>query len=675
MVEKKYYSTAKPYYRFDFNLLDSDLKQSGFDKEPLLIDNKCDGLRITLGNIDGKGFVMVDPAELKRKNPDVSDRLPDIVKELELYPNNTIFDAELLCVNQDWSEVLHRTTTNSLLNATTFAPDKLSQISLAYVFRILFLDDKDIRSYPLKEEIELRSKLNSQKHIHIEQVSTDLNKRADGYVINGSNKSDIDKAINNILNDRNILYLKKLAEGVMIKLLNHPYETPQNKGWAKVKKYHELDVRVLGRQKVKGSKDTFNYFIGLDITKDYYDHLPEENRVRSNNNYFMYLGKTDNTNIKVDNGKILRIAAEEVLRYDNGEYPYYKTYVARAMEPVPEKNVSDDLNIVERLSLQEPKRVPIQEIERWEVKKQQSEKLSPVLLPSDRIPKEEDIQCFICPRCKKTIVCGITEEEAKNRICPYCGSEGLIKKIINKSIKEDVQISKKEGKIPDEIYEKYAKVNEPLPKEFYVDQREGDAWVQAHFRGILPEDVKDWKDGKKSLVDVIENHGMHNDLRMDIGLEKLIQWVITQNSVEDYIRTWKGEIDPKTGNTAKGLAIVKPSALLNEPEEVKKANEELLDRKSSELISKYILEDESYIIPAGEVGATKDKDAYMALIWKGKVKTGVNREDLHEYFFYPDKGMPSINQELINGRYICRCFKLASGNKWWFFKASGGEEE
>jgi len=676
-MKAEYFSTAKPYFRFEFSMLDSDLKESGFDKEKLLIDSKCDGLRITLGNVDGKGYVMVDPTELKRKDPDVSDRLPIIIKELESYPNNTIFDAELISVNQDWSETLHRTTTNSLLNATTFPPEKLSQISLAYIFRILFLEGKDLRSFPLKEEIELRNKLKSQKHIHIEQVSTDVTKRADGYIVDGNNKKDIDSAIKNILSDKNTLHIKKLSEGVMIKLLNHPYESPHNKGWAKVKKYHEIDVRVLGRKNVKGSTSTFNYFIGLDISKDYHDHIPDDNRIKSGSNYYMGLGFTDNCGLKIDNGKILRIAAEEVIKYENGKYPYYKTYIARVMEPVPEKNVTDNLDVVNRLSMEEPQRIPVEEIERWEVKKQQSERGSPMLLPTNRIPKEEDIQCFKCPECKATIVCGITEEEAKNRVCPYCGHEGLVKKDLKKSLKEDVQISIKEGKIPDEIYEKYAKENEPLPKEFYVDQKEGDAWVQSHFIGLLPEDVKDWKSGKKSIVDLIENHRMHNDLRMDLGLKILIQWVVTQNSVEDYIRTWKGEIDPKTNNTSKGLAIVKPSALLQEPKETKKADENketLLDRKSSELISKYILKEGSYIIPAGEVGATKDKDAYMALIWKGKVKTGVNRDDIHEYFFTPDKDIPSINQELINGRYIVRCFKLSTGNKWWIFKASGSHE-
>jgi len=667
-IKPDYYSLAKPYYRFDFNLLENDITKSKFNTHKLLIDIKADGLRMTIGkDSDGVPFAYVDPAELKRKSPNVSNRLPAIMDELKTYPDGTVFDAELISVNEDWTEVLHRTTTNSLLNATNYPPDKLSQISLAYVFRILFLDGDDIRSYPLKEEIELRNKLKSQKHIHIETVTTDLDKASDGYVVNGSNMSQINKAVDNILNNRNSMNLKKMSEGVMIKLLDHRYEYPYNKGWAKVKKYYEVDVRVLGKDKVKGTKDVWNYHIGIDINKDYYDHIPDKNKLAIDGKYYMVLGKTDNCKLQFDTSDIIRIAAEEVIKYDNGKYPYYTTYIARVMEQVPEKKVTDSLLVLERLSMLEPMRVPILEVQRWEVKNK--------AILSDIIPSYEDIQCYTCPLCKSKVICGITEDKAKSVICPYCGHLGVE---ITKSIKKDVEASKKEGKIPYDIYNKYVKQNEPLPKEFYKDQREGEAFVQCHFRGLLPEDVEKYNNNEITFAELIEGHSIHNDLRMDIGAEILIQWVITQDKVESYIDTWLGNKNEKSGNVEKALAIVKPSALLPKyGGEAKKSDDEeglILDKKGAELISKYVLHNDSYFIKPGEVGTTKDKYAYLALIWKGKVKTGTERPDIHEYFYYPDDSMPNINKELINGKYIIRAFKLKGGNKWWLFKASGDEE-
>jgi hypothetical protein len=58
------------------------------------------------------------------------------------------------------------------------------------------------------------------------------------------------------------------------------------------------------------------------------------------------------------------------------------------------------------------------------------------------------------------------------------------------------------------------------------------------------------------------------------------------------------------------------------------------------------------------------------LIWSGKAEEGVQREGLHEYFFYPDSNLPELNKKLFDGRFIFRCFKTDRGNTWWMWKAS-----
>ena len=247
--------------------------------------------------------------------------------------------------------------------------------------------------------------------------------------------------------------------------------------------------------------------------------------------------------------------------------------------------------------------------------------------------------------------------------------EHLIKQIlqketlVKKGINEDVKTSIQNKKISKEIYDKYAKENEPLPKEFYPDYKEGVVFSQFHIRGLEPEETKEWKRKKISLAELIQGHSLHCDLRMQFD-DKLIQWVLTEDSIESYFNALKGKIDPKTGNVDKALCLVKLST--EEPSKILvKSKEVLLSLSNAKKVADLILLENSYIIKAGGVGATKYKDAFMGTFFIGKVKAGLQREDLHEQFFYPSE---CKDKEILNGRYIIRCFKEVK--RWWFWKTS-----
>jgi len=234
--------------------------------------------------------------------------------------------------------------------------------------------------------------------------------------------------------------------------------------------------------------------------------------------------------------------------------------------------------------------------------------------------------------------------------------------------KEDVCSWLEKKRIPEEIYEEIAEELRPLPKICYVNYDEGIAWAQMHIRGLDPDDTQAYQRGKLSFAKLIEGHSIHVDLRMKFK-NAFVQWVITQNAIPDYFDTLIGRRDPRTGNVSKGLAIVKPSA--QEPSTTVKAEKELIiGPEDAKLIEKYVLFDKSYIIEAGDVGATAYKDAYMCAIWLGKVKAGVQRPDLHEYFLYPSGKLPKRNKELFNGRFIIRCFRAGKDKRWWVWKAT-----
>jgi len=251
--------------------------------------------------------------------------------------------------------------------------------------------------------------------------------------------------------------------------------------------------------------------------------------------------------------------------------------------------------------------------------------------------------------------------------------------LVEKALKDDVNISIGEGKIPKEIYKTYAKENEPLPKEFYNDYREGEAFAQTHIRGLEPEDVENYKKKKISLAELFTGHSIHVDLRMQLGEKKLVQWVITAQNTEKYFRMLRGEYEETAAGVkqpTKGMAIVKPSAEEPEMKEIKKTEElkePSISREGAKLLEGIQIPG-GYFISPGEIGSSAYKYAWMGLIWRGRVKTGVARKDYHELFFYPDEKLPTKNKELLNGIFVIKAFKRTKkeGSYWQIWKATMG---
>jgi len=357
----QYYSTAKPFYRFEYNILQKELEGADWNSKPLLIDIKCDGLRLSIGKIKGVPFAHVDPESLKEKSSDVSERLPLIMRELESIPDNTILDGEFIAIKD--GAVLHRTVANAILNSTHTDPKVLEQIAHIFIFDVLYFNGQDIRSHPLHERVEYLGQIKPTEHILVERNTKSLSEQADGYYVDGANFNDIQIAINNIFTDKTGRP-PGISEGVMIKTLEHQYEYPQNHGWGKCKKHYEVDCVVWDMKLVKGQNDVFNYFLGINVEQEHYNHLP--NNIKVPGKLLMFFGKSNATKIVCEVGDVLRVASEEVLKTDNNGYPYYRGYISVPLEKIPEKNVSDSLEVLDKLSSFQPKRIPMEEINRIE---------------------------------------------------------------------------------------------------------------------------------------------------------------------------------------------------------------------------------------------------------------------------------------------------------------------
>ncbi|MCK4258108.1 MAG: ATP-dependent DNA ligase [Halanaerobiales bacterium] len=395
-LKADYLSLSKPGYRMDFELLESDLKRLGWDKKNILVSSKIDGLRVTVLKVDNKATILVDPEGLKRKSPNISHRLIALIKEIEEnFPNNTIADAELFAM--DGTEGLHRTIMNSIVNSKMDA-EKLTPFSYLYVFDIMYYEGKNLMELSLLERLKYLQKVKDSKHIFIEHPTLKTEAGHSAYIIKAGRIADIKKVWDFIINNKGLRkdnkYVTHLAEGVVLKQTDGKYILGNNKTWTKIKIFREIDTVILTKDKVKGTTRTFNYLTGLDIseeyakalasmkTKDWYDtagvlmdnklYRGKEVLDKKKGRYVLVMSKTNNSNIQGDVGEILRVSAEEIIRYDNEEhpeYPRYSFYVGRCVELVPERKISDDLTVLYRLSLLEPKRMSIEDLSHIEGKR------------------------------------------------------------------------------------------------------------------------------------------------------------------------------------------------------------------------------------------------------------------------------------------------------------------
>jgi len=602
----------KPGYRI-FEVEDLE-NTPGFQEEQqkVITEAKFDGVRTRLEKHGGKAIIFTDPEETS--TPDKTERLPYQIAELEkMYNDNFVLDAEIVMLSENGDEVLHRTAINALINGK-FDPTEKSKRARVYVFDILELDGNSTRTWPLKERKEALEKFKDTEHIKFVRPVITLTSPALSYVVP---VSAAERAMELVMKATP----KFISEGAMIKLLDAPYS---GKSWCKFKEKFEIDTLVVGKHEIirEGKRtDNWNYSLAVGpLSPEWASAIERKNEkavVEYGEKKYNYIGKSDNTKQKVAIGSILRVASEDVNRFktDDPEKPYFKAYVSVVMQPVPERKSPDTMQVLERLSEMTARR----------------------------------------EQMKKAL---FTERELRGKA----------------TVEDAVKASIEYGKIPKPIYKKYAKAGEPLPKEFYTDYQEGDAWAQTHIRGLKPEEVEKYEKKQLSLAELMEGHSIHVDLRMDLGKKKLIQWVILDNDIPSYMRYLKGELRETAGgkNVQHSMAVVKPSA--EEPQKLRKESEKkelTISAEGAKMLEEIQITSGSYLIPPGGVGATAHTYSWMGLIWKGRVKSGIQRKDYHEYFLYPGPGLPERNKSFFNERFVFKCLKRdKDGARWETWKAT-----
>jgi len=306
----------KPMYRiFEIN----DIKElKGFSGE-WSVQEKYDGIRIQIHKTNGSAKVYT------YNEKDISNKCEDILKLIKQKKfGEMILDAELILYDND--EPLHRADTIAHL-----FKDKYKDATLkAKVFDIMSHDGENLTDKTLRERINV---LQYQLAQHSDDILEFPNKK-------NTRDADSLKEVEKYSKD---IMQSDTAEGVVIKDIESTYYigTRKNPKWIKYKKFVDLDVIVLDKNKTKSN--LYSYVVGVGPLSG------EESRTYDGIEYegktYLKVGKALNTKENVEIGSIVRVKVDEVRRAGKG----FSLYSAKVIE-LPEVDSPEKVVTLELLS-------------------------------------------------------------------------------------------------------------------------------------------------------------------------------------------------------------------------------------------------------------------------------------------------------------------------------------
>jgi len=528
-------------------------------------------------------------------------------------------------------EPLHRTETIRYLNSKKYDAEKEDSI-IFHVYDVYYYQGRDVRNLPYVERLKLLQKIKATKHIKPMKVKWGFRGDAEAYVVSGRET---------ILDALDKVRKMKGSEGAIVSVADMTIQDKQdNMKMLKIKNLKELDVMIV--RTVRNAAGSYNHVVAAGPYPAKCGRIVLERKPKKafekDGKVYAVLGKTFNTTINPGKFKIIRINVLEVVKEpveDTGCYTY-SFMTAKVLAPLPERSSPDSLNILDRLA----KETLPKKIEKFVRRRGDSW----CVLDSEGKP----IKCYSIRE--------FGEEGAKEKA-------NRLHRAIMASKARRGKIKKVEELIP-ELYRELAKEGEPLPEKYYKFHPDCKPcrWVlQKHEPGrkveagpekpLIEEEVrKEVLESElfrnlisKSIVDgdIILKFRDHLDLRIQIGKNKAVGWglhppqKVPGGVVGEFIRRLKSH--KQTQSAAK---LLMEGKALNWLDVGKKGRVE---------------------IPAGKPGASRVRTAYIEAIDWGTVKFGVQRKDLHEYFFKSEKG-------ILEGRFIARVLKVGDKLNWYLWK-------
>lgn len=213
-IQKIAWKLTKPSY--EISEID-DLKDTPyFNKGQAVVEAEFAGVRAKIEKKGDSINIFTDPEDTE--NPDVTDWLSVQVDELKKMKGNFVGDSVIAIVK------------DNEVSAVKFDSKELCMDACVYVFDILEYNGKDITFQPLAKRKELLNKFKDMKHVHFVRTTSDLTLDALSYEVDLGKPSDVKKVMNKIMgfSNKGISFPKCIAGGIIIKLLDTPYEEPQS---------------------------------------------------------------------------------------------------------------------------------------------------------------------------------------------------------------------------------------------------------------------------------------------------------------------------------------------------------------------------------------------------------------------------------------------------------------
>jgi len=312
-AESHFLVPNKPMYRI-FEI--DDLKElKGFTGN-WVVQEKYDGMRIQIHKIDNQVKIY------SFNNKDITEKCPEQVKIMKAkHFGDCILDGELMLF--DGEEPLHRAE----VVAKIFKNKKSDSILRAHVFDIMRHEGDDLHDTELSERLTI---LFNNYSTHSDEKLAFPSKKDTRYADSIKEVKEYAEEIMKI----------PTAEGVVIKDMTSTYfiGTKKNPKWIKWKKFVDLDLIVLDKKTTKSN--LFSYTLGAGPLTDEDDF---KNTKEVDDRKYLDVGKSLNTKIDVDVGKIIRVKIDEVKKDKEGGYKVLSAKVIEIPEvELPEKLITLD---------------------------------------------------------------------------------------------------------------------------------------------------------------------------------------------------------------------------------------------------------------------------------------------------------------------------------------------
>ncbi|WP_290625076.1 RNA ligase family protein [Altibacter sp.] len=311
---KSFIEPNKPMYRI-FSI--DDMREIKGLTGEYIIQEKYDGLRV---QVHKKGDKITIYSFSGR---DITSKFPKCVKYLkEKDTNNFILDGEAVLYKDN--EPLVRADTLAHINKKVDSEEDIK----IHVFDIMHYKDSSVAMEKFEDRIKILIGEFSGLTNEVVLFPTKQNTReADSY-------DEIEEYAMEIMKN-------PTSEGVVIKDAKSSYVIGKKKNpkWIKWKKVIDLDVLVLGKRKNKNG--TFTYMVGVGPVEE---ETPKAREYEGN--FYADVGKTTNTKVNVEEGKIIRVKVDEVMGNSKKGFSLYNAQ----FHEIPEVSESDKLITLEFLT-------------------------------------------------------------------------------------------------------------------------------------------------------------------------------------------------------------------------------------------------------------------------------------------------------------------------------------